>query len=55
MEVYLTEEELKREEALFKPHKEVYKPLDGKRKYGIKEFVPVESNDTDKPKPPPSC
>jgi hypothetical protein len=55
MDIYLTEEELEREEALFRPHKEVYKPLDGKRKYQIKDFVPVYSGDSDKLKPPPSC
>jgi hypothetical protein len=54
MDVFLTEEELKREEALFGPQRDVYKPLKG-REYEIKDFVPAGGDDPDRPKPPPSC
>lgn len=46
MEIYLTKEELEREKALFEPHKEIYKRLDGERKCQIKDFVPIDSGDS---------
>jgi hypothetical protein len=54
MDIFLTEEELQREKDLFEAHKETYKPLEG-RKYEIKDFVPIGGDDSDRPKPPPSC
>ncbi|MEA4926777.1 MAG: hypothetical protein VB084_15905 [Syntrophomonadaceae bacterium] len=55
MDIYLTDEEMEREKALFAPHQESYPALEGKRIYEIKEFEPIDTGDSDRPKPPPSC
>ncbi len=54
MDIFLTEEELQHEKALFEAHKEGY-PILGGRKYELKDFVRDVAEDTDRPKPPPSC
>jgi hypothetical protein len=54
MDVFLSDEELRREQELFEAHEESYKPLKG-RTYEIKDFVPAGGEDSDRPKPPPSC
>ncbi len=54
MDVFLTEEELAREKELFEPREEDYEPLTG-REYEIRDFIPLEGDDSDRPKPPPSC
>ncbi len=54
MDVFLTDEELQREKALFEAVQESYSPLAG-RKYEIKDFVSEGGDDGDRPKPPPSC
>jgi hypothetical protein len=55
MDIFLTDEELQREKDLFSPQEETYPSLKGSRDYEIKDFVPVGGDDTDRPKPPPSC
>ncbi len=55
MDIFLTDEEMEREKALFEPHKESYPPLAGKRSYEIKDFEPIDAGDSDRQKPPPSC
>jgi hypothetical protein len=55
MHIFLTEEELAREKALFEPHSETYIALAGHRTYEIKDFVPIDTGDNDGIKPPPSC
>lgn len=55
MDIFLSDEEMEREKALFEPHKESYSSLAGKRNYEIKQFEPVDTGDGDRPKPPPSC
>ncbi len=54
MDVFLTDEELQREKALFDAQQESYGPLEG-RKYEIRDFVPEGGDDADRPKAPPSC
>ncbi len=54
MDVFLTEEELEREKELFEPHEEEYEPLSG-RTCEIRDFIPLDADDSDRPKPPPSC
>jgi len=54
MDVYLTEQELLREEDLFAPHEESYTPLTG-RAYDIDAFTQHVELDNEMPKPPPSC
>jgi len=53
MDVYLVEEELRREENLFSPHETSYKPLGGKA-FDIYSYVEV-SNDENMPQIPSSC
>ena len=54
MDVFLTEEEKKREQDLFKPHEKSYKKLRG-REYQLKDFSQNVKMDSDAVKPPPSC
>ena len=54
MDIYLTDEELEREESLFAPNKPRYEPLPGKA-FKILEFVEQVSQDEDLPQPPSSC
>lgn len=54
MDVYLTEQELLREESLFAPHETSYTPLEG-RTYDIRSFTERVTLDKDIPKPPSSC
>ena len=54
MDIFLTEEELAREKDLFEAHEESYTPLAG-RKCGLRDFVQDVGQDSDRPKPPPSC
>jgi len=55
VDIFLTDEELERERALFSPHRESYASLPGQRSYEIKDFKPLDTGDGDRPKPPPSC
>ena len=54
MDVYLTEEELEREQNLLAPHEISYEPLEGRTEdiRSLKEQVSVSD---DMPKPPSSC
>lgn len=54
MDVYLTEEELLREENLFVPHEISYAPLEG-RACDIRAFAEQVTKGDDMPPPPPSC
>lgn len=54
MDIYLTDEELEREESLFAPNKPRYEPLPGKA-LEIREFMEPVSHDDDLPQPPSSC
>jgi len=54
MDVFLTKEELVREENLLRPHQESYTALKARMKR-IEEIKPVAEMDSDRPKPPPSC
>jgi len=54
MDVYLTDQELVREENLFAPHETLYTPLEG-RTYDIRSFTEQVTVDEYAPKPPPSC
>ncbi|MDP2917184.1 MAG: FAD-binding and (Fe-S)-binding domain-containing protein [Dehalococcoidia bacterium] len=53
-EIYLTKEELAREESLFKPHEESYRVLKG-RTEELSAFSAKISLGDDAPKPPSSC
>jgi Fe-S oxidoreductase len=54
VDIFLTEEELKREQNLLSPHEESYKKLRG-RLQNLKDLKPKAVMDNDAPKPPPSC
>ena len=54
MDIYLTDEELEREESLFAPAKPHYEPLEGKA-CDIREFVEQVSEVDNLPQPPSSC
>ncbi len=54
MDVYLTEEELLREQNLLAPHEISYAPLEG-RTDDIRSFTEQVSANDDIPKPPSSC
>ena len=54
MDIYLTEEELQKEEHLFKAHEPKYPELKGK-KIDLKELKRKVQVDSDAVKPPPSC
>lgn len=54
MDIYLNDQELKREESLFAPSKPQYKHLEGKA-CNIREFVEEASQVDDLPRPPSSC
>jgi len=54
MDVYLTEEELLREQNLLAPHEISYESLEG-RTEDLSSFTEQVSVGDDKPKPPSSC
>jgi hypothetical protein len=54
MEIYLTDDELEREESLFAPTRPRYEPLDGEA-CDILEFVEEVSEVGNLPRPPSSC
>jgi hypothetical protein len=54
MEIFLTEEELEREENLFSPHEQKYRTLGGKA-CDILEFKEEAGQDSNLPQPPSSC
>jgi hypothetical protein len=54
MQIFLTDEELEREESLFAPTKELYESLEGKA-YDVREFVDEIGEDENIPKQPSSC
>ncbi len=54
MDVYLTEEELLREQNLLVPHETSYAPLTG-RTYDIRSLTDQITIDDDAPPPPSSC
>jgi hypothetical protein len=54
MQIFLTDEELEREESLFAPTKVLYEPLEGKA-YDVRDFVDEIGEDENIPKPPSSC
>ena len=54
MEIFLTEEELEREESLFAPNNVRYEKLEGKP-YDIKTFEDKAGDDENMPRPPSSC
>ena len=54
MEVFLTEEELKKEKNLFAPNESQYKPLEGKP-CDIRAFKEEVTEGFEQPEPPPSC
>jgi len=54
MDVYLTDQEILREENLFAPHEKSYKPLEG-RTYDIRSLSEHVTVSEDMPKPPASC
>ncbi|MEW6669581.1 MAG: hypothetical protein AB1512_30595 [Thermodesulfobacteriota bacterium] len=54
MEVFLTEEEQRREENLFAPSNTQYKPLDGKP-CDVRAFKEEVAEGFEQPEPPPSC
>jgi len=54
MDVYLTEQELLREQNLLAPHEVSYAPLRG-RTYDIRSLTEQVTVDKDTPKPPSSC
>jgi len=54
MDIYLNEQELKREENLFAPSKPEYKHLEGKA-WDVREFVEEVSQVVNLPRPPSSC
>jgi len=54
MQIFLTDEEMEREESLFAPNKVLYEPLDGKA-YDVREFVDDSNEDENMPRPPSSC
>ena len=54
MEIYLTDDELEREESLFAPARPRYEPLNGEV-CDIREFVEEVSEVENLPRPPSSC
>jgi hypothetical protein len=54
MAIYLTDEELEREESLFAPARPQYEPLNGEA-CDIREFVEEVSEVENLPRPPSSC
>ena len=54
MDVYLTKQELLREENLLAPHELSYASLEG-RAYDIDSLTEQVTVSEDAPKPPPSC
>ena len=49
MQIFLTDEEMEREESLFAPNKVLYEPLDGKA-YDVREFVDDSNEDENMPR-----
>ena len=54
MQIFLTDEELEREESLFSPARESYDPLTGKA-YDVRDLEEKAGDDENMPKPPSSC
>ena len=54
MQIFLTDDELKREEDLFSPTHAKYEPMKGKA-YDVRELEEEAGEDENMPKPPSSC